>query len=541
MSERKKLRSRLGDDVKQRAWLFITALMPMAIWPLSAGILARPMEAAVWALACALLIASPPGRGMRISAWLQILTLPWTFAWIGTIAVTGAGPSNAVMASATAGAFREALMGASLAVAKPSFIVVALLTLGTCCWSLWVTRKAQRQTGSAVSVLFLCCLVPISAVILDGGGFLSFAKIAGPESRISVVWISHMGIAKEALASALNRAAFGSHDFEEKIREASAAKKVFSANAGLGVFIVGESLRADAFLQTKRGQWSEALEERIQAGLGIRLPDACAGANGTFASIPRLLTAVDVSDVEGAARNPTLLAMAKAGGARTAYINNQEIWVLPESGHDLLQKTSSMNMNAYDEVVIEALGDFVKRTGPGPKAALLHLYGEHFYYEKRYPVGLFGEEPPNLSGDALEEFRYGRAAEYGVRVLLLAAAVLDRETEPAFLVFTSDHGENLPSDGTGKRYHTGPSNGRYDTTVPALVLWNKAFQASGRASLLEDLMKAKGLIAHRDVARAWLALEGMPGRVAPPENPMTWGAAEPGGAIGPTSCAALKP
>jgi glucan phosphoethanolaminetransferase (alkaline phosphatase superfamily) len=169
------------------------------------------------------------------------------------------------------------------------------------------------------------------------------------------------------------------------------------------------------------------------------------------------------------------------------------------------------------------------------------LYGEHFYYEKRYPSGLFGPEPAGMSADALMEVRYARAAEYGVRVLMLAAAVLDEQTEPAFLVFTSDHGENLPSDGTGKRYHTGPSSGRFDTTVPALVLWNKAFLSSGRASPLDGLRHAKGLIAHQDVAKAWLALEGMPGQLVATPNPTTWGALEPGGRLERVACSLLKP
>ena len=124
---------------------------------------------------------------------------------------------------------------------------------------------------------------------------------------------------------------------------------------------------------------------------------------------------------------------------------------------------------------------------------------------------------------------------------MLAATILDNQAEPAFLVFTSDHGENMPSDGTGKRYHAGPSSGRNDTIVPTLVLWNKAFLASGRARVLNDVVNAGGLIAHRDVARAWLALEGMPGRLLPTLNPMTWAARTPGESVGAVACASLGP
>jgi len=525
-----------------RLALFVAALAPMTIWILSGAVLARPFEVLTWTLLCACLAASLPGRGTRLSAWVVILLLPWTLAWVGTVAVTGAGPSNAVMDSAVAGALHEVWTGMQLAAMSPAFIAVALMTIATCVWAVRANLRAQKSTGNLAGVVFLCCLAPISAVLVDAGGHQSFARIAGPEPRISVAWLSHLGLAKEAISAAVNQAVFGRQLSEQPVRNASTAARQFDAMPGLGVFIVSESLRADALVAEGRGRWSTALRTRIENGLGVRLPDACAGANSTFASVPRLLTAVDIADVSGAAGNPTLLALAKAGGAKTAYINNQEIWVLPESGHDLLHKTSSMEVHAYDEVVVEVLADFVKRSASGPKAALLHLYGVHFHYEDRYPPDLFEAEPLGMSGASLAEFRYARAAEYGLRVLMLAAAILDDQATPAFLVFTSDHGENLPSDGSGKRYHAGPSSGRNDTIVPTLVLWNEAFRASGRTEALKEFAKKAGtLIAHRDVARLWLTLEGHQGKWSPTVNPMTWAALNPGERVGPVSCADLGP
>ena len=542
---------KLAQHVALRLWrsggsssrtaLFFTAVAPMTIWIFSSAKLARPYEVLSWILLCACLAATLPGRCARVSAWVLTALLPWTLAWVGTVAVTGAGPSNAVLDSAVAGALHEVWTGVQLAASSSAFIVVALITIATNIWAVRATAARQRSNENISSTVFLFCLLPFSAVVLDAGGYQSFSRIAGPEPRISVAWLSHFGIAKEAISAGINRAAFGVQHFERRVRNAATVPRQFDAMSGLGVFIVSESLRADALTAAGRGPWSAALRDRLEQGLGVRLPDACAGANSTFSSVPRLLTAVDISDARGAAANPTLLALAKAGGAKTAYINNQEIWVLPESGHDLLHKTSSMEVHAYDEVVIEVLGDFVRRVGAGPKAALLHLYGAHFHYEDRYPPDLFGREPNNMSAETLAEFRYARAAEYGVRVLMLAAAVLDNQAEPAFLVFTSDHGENMPSDGTGKRYHAGASSGRNDTVVPALVLWNKAFLASGRARVLSEVARADGLVAHSDVAKAWLALEGMPGRLVPTLNPMTWAARMPGESVGAVSCASLGP
>jgi heptose-I-phosphate ethanolaminephosphotransferase len=273
----------------------------------------------------------------------------------------------------------------------------------------------------------------------------------------------------------------------------------------------------------------------------VRLPDACAGGNGTFVAVPKLLTAAPGEAPPSDTRRPSLLALAHAGGARTAYINNHETWVLPEAGHDLVQKISSTGAHTLDEVAVEAAEDFIRREAAAASVAVvLHLYGQHFFYEDRYPGDLFGAEPADGSPEALEALRYQRAAEYGAHVLARAARMLDSLPVPAYLVFTSDHGENLLSDGTGKHFHAGPVNGRHDTLVPALVLWNRAFARSGRPQRLQPLLAA-AQISHRDVALAWLALLGAPHPLAPPLDPMTWGTTGPGQAAGPLRCADLPP
>lgn len=527
-----------------RVALFCAGLAPASIWLLSPGALARPMTTLMWFLVCAGIGASIPGRRLRWSAWVQALALPWTLSWIATVAITGMGPSSAVMASATKGAFKEVLIGMKMALASPAFVASALLTLALLAWAFWATRKHAAGTGgetqgNATAIVFFCLLIPGSAAILNGSHLQEFATIVAPEARASVTWFSHLGMAKEAFTDTLDRMATGETGVNEQVRSGAAATRQFPANPGLAVLMVGESLRADALLRPERGEWSRGLQRRLDAGLGVRLPDACSGSNSTFGSLPRLLTAVDVADAAGAAQNPTILAVAKAGGARTAYINNHEIWVTPETGHDFMDKTSSMQFNALDEVAVESLGDFVKRTGPGPKAAVLHLYGQHFHYQDRYPARMFPAEPGGMEEDALFALRYDRSAEYTARVLLQAAALLDAQTEPSFLVFTSDHGENMPADKIGMRFHSGPSNSRYDSTVPVLVLWNRAFAQTGKTKLLDKLLGVKGLIAHRDVASAWLALAGKPGEVLPTAVPKTWGARVPGEPAGPVSCDSL--
>jgi glucan phosphoethanolaminetransferase (alkaline phosphatase superfamily) len=532
-------------NLHARFSLLVAALIPLAIWPISQQArLARPVEVAIWGIVCACLVATVPARWIRPIAWLQIIAMPWTLGWLGTVAVTGYGPSYQAFEAAVAFSPRILWAAFRLAMAQPAFIVVALLTLVSRGWVLWVSRSIRRDTEPVVSVAFLCTLSALLAINLDGANFPLIARIAGPEAKLAVPFLSHLSNAKEKLMDVLDNAAYGStgtHSLGSIRTPVSQAPKLFDAHNDLAIFVVGESLRADFFIDEARGPWSKALVNRLSAGLGVRFPDACSGSNATHASVPRLFTGVDVGDIEGAARNPTVLALAKAAGARTAYFTNHEIWVVPESGHDWQQNLSAMNHHGYDDIMVEALDDFDKRFADVPKAAILHIFGQHFLYQDRYPGTAFGPEPNGLSAAQLETLRYARAAEYGNKVLLELGELLDAQPGPAFLVFTSDHGEDLTTDGTGRTLHAGPVTGRHVTTVPALALWNRAFLESGQTKVLEPMLNAKGLLAHSDVVKAWLVLAGMPGTLAPTADPKTWGSIAIGDRAGIVSCADLMP
>lgn len=519
----------------------LAAMVPLLIWPLGPGRLLHPGPVAVGALFCALLAATAPGRGLRLSAWLLLLLLPSTLAWTATVAVTGVGPSLASVESLTAGAYREVIDAAGLALRLPSFGTVALLSVGSALLALRLAKRSQPARGGPVAGLFLVALLPLLMVAQDARWVRGLAGWFGPEVHISVPALFQLGSAKSMLSDALDRATLPDNRLAKRPRDAARVRAGYRAEPGVAIFVVGESLRADALMRPGRGAASDDLARRLASGLGQRLPDACAGGNGTFVSVPKLITAATSPDPALADGQPTLLAQAKAAGARTAYVNNHEIWVVPEAGHDWQQKLSSSYFSASDEQAIAVVEDFVQRTRAPTRAALVHLYGQHFPYHERYPASLFPAEPAGLAGPALDELRYQRAAEFGTQVLLRLARFLDGLAEPAYLVFTSDHGENLPSDGTGKQYHAGPVNGRHDSTVPVLVLWNRAFADSGRPQRLAALVNRPPPLAHRDAATAWLSLLGAPGALAATEPAMTWGAAQPGDPVGALDCAALGP
>lgn len=211
----------------------------------------------------------------------------------------------------------------------------------------------------------------------------------GPEAHLSVPMLFQLAEAKAVLSEVLDNRSGADSAPPRALRDAAAVRVDCRAEPGVAMFLVGESLRHDALLQPGRGPASDQLLARIAAGLGQRMPDACAGGNSTFVPLPKLLSGVASPDPSAAEGQPTLLAMAKAAGAHAAYVNNHEIWVVPEAGHDWQERLSTSYFSASDQHAIAAAEDFVLRTrvqggaAATPRAVLVHLCGQHFPSEDR--------------------------------------------------------------------------------------------------------------------------------------------------------------
>jgi glucan phosphoethanolaminetransferase (alkaline phosphatase superfamily) len=521
------------DRGLSRPALFFAALVPALAWFVAGMSLAHPGQTLFWSMACATTIALVPWP--RVGALLLLLCLPLTLIWTSSVLLTGSGPTTTLVLAAATATPREIATAFAEAVRTPAVVVLGLLQVAAVGLAWRVTRGSPSSRSGPVAWLFVVAVfATLLARLGPEFGLAQTLRWMGPEAWRSVAWLSHVEVVRSAAQEGLDRL---SHDGRSFVRDGRAAPAGFRAPPGLAVFVLGESLRADALAVAGRGPWSDRLLARLDRGLGLRLPDACAAGNGTAVAAPRLLTMSDPADERTSREGPTLLAHAKAAGAATAWISAQESLIVRESGHDIVtQLSSSSEHGPHDDAAVLALRQFAEtRRGRGARAALVHLLGQHFHYVDRYPADAFGAEPAGLSPSELEALRYGRAAEFGARVLVELGRLLDDESEPAFLVFTSDHGENLLVDGHGKRYHS-TAPGQLDTRVPTLVLWNEAFAATGRTRLL-DAFRAPALIAHRDVARLWLALAGGPQDVRPTPRPMTW----TGAPRTVTPCDELKP
>ena len=268
-------------------------------------------------------------------------------------------------------------------------------------------------------------------------------------------------------------------------------------------------------------------------------------------AVPMLLTGVAPDDYRQAATSPSVLAALRASGFITAWLSNQDTTVFNESGHDYywtVGDTAALS-GGYDEALIPVARSFVAplwrqvSAVKAPRAAVIHTMGSHFEYANRYPPSLYPAEPEKLSLEALASLRYGRAVDYSAKVMLSFANILDEISEPAYLVFSGDHGENLPMDRNGLIAHLGARASIHDGTTTSLVLWNRAMRNSNRPQRAIAGLVAAPLISHADITRLFLALAGfgeIP--VQPVSNPRILAPVDADAGRSTTHpCAALRP
>jgi glucan phosphoethanolaminetransferase (alkaline phosphatase superfamily) len=495
-----------------------------------------------------------PTRFWRVLCAISVLALPFTIWWCGAATVGGAGPGYEAAVAAMLTNPSEAHGAFSVVVAYPPFLVAVaghLVFLFLACRAALgygPVEAGQAAHGPWVKSALLASVLPLTLVSLlsmqDGGQrdvpLFGAASLASP-----------LGSLEEIVQHKIRVLAWY---HEEGYRRRAAQPTMHITQPTLAMFVVGESARADGYGPNRAsfGPASKRLAERIDSGLGSWLPNTCASSNGTHLSVPLLLTNTRPADRDNAPTAPTILGILHADGFSTAWLANNEAGPdAREAGHNLYAGAFRINPEKFlwdevqkwrlDEDAVPVAKHFAGNVDR-PKAMILHFMGNHFPYENRYRHELFPPEPAELSKQERTQLRYERSLEYGARTILELADILDSTTAPAFLVFTSDHGENLPGDPAGFILHMGPRTTQADGTVPSFALWNRAMADTGRpAQAVSKLVHAKQ-IAHVDVAELFLALAGVaPVPVEPTPNPTIWGKISVGDGYAAVPCSALKP
>lgn len=557
---------------KGRVLLWCAWICPAFLTVPAASSFPDAIARALVAAGSAGVIAFLPRPLWKVSCVATAVALPFTVWWCGYAALGGSGPGYDAAVAALQTDRTEVLGALKFVSSRPSFVIAfgghLLFLLWACrgafARELGRTTSAERPVyialfASSLSLILVALLAELAppsghryAALPPGNDPFTYQPESTPHPLFGPATLaSPLGSAEE-IASMKFRLRIWNREHGYHRVVARAPRTV--TKPILAIFFLGESARADSYGPSQRGRGlaSRQLAERIDAGLGSWLPTACASSDGTHMAAPMLLTATTPENIRQTASAPTILGILKAAGFSTAWLaNNQAGPDGMERGHDLYAGVFNVNPDdlygeklqhwRVDADMVPAAKSFASAVA-APKAMIMHAIGSHFPYEWRYPADFFPGEPANLGADGRIELRYARSLEYGARIVLDVAALLDATTAPAFLIYTSDHGENLPSDRNGLQGHLAPRTSIEDGTVPAFVLWNKAMADTGKPARILARILAARQIAHADVSKVFLALAGMSDQpVEPTADPSIWGRVSVGDEYGVVACADLKP
>jgi glucan phosphoethanolaminetransferase (alkaline phosphatase superfamily) len=513
--------------------LFFAAWMsPMAALPGGGLPVEKIVAACIAAAMSGALLCSLPLAAFRIARGLILLLQPLSLLWIGYVSLNGMGPTAIAALGAMAHTnIAEATTALHLLANAKSLAIgglqLILLVASYACGKGDRCRFSGAIAAAALTALMLNAWIP---------QLLSTAPSFLP-GRDDLQNFPYGSVAELAVALVTDRQALRPTPGPvavHRIPRESAVQSSIDA-----IFILGETFRFERPPGLSFGGegWS-ALQKRFRAGLGVYLPKVCASADSTAISVPLLLTGTSPQANADAATAPSGLARLAAAGYETAWISNQAGNDLFGDEHRDLFWMVEGSSTQLDEALLPMAFAFLGQDDGRNKAVLLHFLDSHAAYADRYPPL---REPDQLDREHLEALRYERANDHTLTVLASVAAMIDGLSTPAFVVYVSDHGENLLVDHNGIHFHIGARTTAKAAYVPSFVLWNGPYlQAFHPRERLRPVLAAPAL-AHADVYRIWVNFAGLDTAIAATPEPQILGKANLTDPVGAISCSALSP
>lgn len=228
------------------------------------------------------------------------------------------------------------------------------------------------------------------------------------------------------------------------------------------VLVIGESTSRDRM--SLYGYQRPTTPELVQ--LKQNYPDNLSVFNDVVTSRPytiealqQILTFASQTEPDLFNSRPSIMNMMKQAGFKTFWITNQQ--TMTERNTLLtafsrqtdkqyyLNNDMAQSSRIYDDVVFApfkaALADPAEK-----KFIVVHLLGTHMRYEFRYPENqaIFKNRdslvPSNLNDDQVKDYNaYDNAQHYNDYVVSTLIKDFDSSKENGFLVFFSDHGEDV--------------------------------------------------------------------------------------------------
>ena len=371
--------------------------------------------------------------------------------------------------------------------------------LAALCWACWRTSRSVA-TRRSVQLAILAGTVAL-AIAVPGTTWLRAWPVDGILVVASAVTNSRVMAQYLFPASSTVDPRNPNATWKaSRVAGASAAETV--------VFIVGETIRND-YLKECHGP----ARVRAAAPGALVACDVTSGSDTTDTSVPLMVSrempghAVRVSD------DATFLRALQETGFETWWISAQAPSIAwPDAQRPVFPARMGLDTDLLLPPLAAALA------GPAAlKAVVLHANNAHDPYCVRYDQSRSPYPASCLdlgvasSRDNLRDVRmnYANAVDASIGFVNDVIAQLEHRPEPAFLVFSPDHGENLLDDRRGIWGHARRAPTRWDTHVPAVFWANDAWRAAHAVEWAHLRSQIDAPLMHVDLVPTLLSAAGV--------------------------------
>lgn len=279
------------------------------------------------------------------------------------------------------------------------------------------------------------------------------------------------------------------------------------------VLVIGEAARRSSMhAYGSPMQTTPCLDEFIRNNPNniVLFQDAVSGSAYTRGSVPTILSTYNINDINKLFKRPSLSKMLRGAEFKTLYVTARPRYLRPnvvsifQDDAEEVHYLTTLKNKVYDADTVPVIKDFMKKYPEDKKLIIVHLRGSHIEYSMQYPE----EERYFNSGDEIID-SYNDTIRYSDEVIHQVVDIVMEQKQPGFLLYLSDHGENLNDYGDGNYGHGTRNFTRFEFEIPFIAYFNDAFLETFPEAKVRISSLAAVPISQDNVSHTFLGLAGV--------------------------------
>lgn len=335
-------------------------------------------------------------------------------------------------------------------------------------------KKISRKTGIFISILGI---VMFMTGIISGTGFQNLAvnTKAGLVSYYPTDILYSALKYSEKIKRVDHEALIKNYTFQAKKEDTLKDREIY-------VLVIGETARYQNWgLNGYKRNTSPLLEKRKNL---LSFSDVSTVGCMTELSVPLIITRAKPYDFEQHYSEKGISGAFAESGFQTYWISNQEDYFnIRMHVNELknvinLAPSRSSSQSVYDIKVVDAFDSVLKNDHSKKIFFILHTMGSHFDYSKRYPPE-FNVFRPSGNGEPINAMNpdnkeimvnsYDNSILYTDMILDSLISLIKQENAVSYLMYLSDHGENLYDDSRMRFLHPPSEPTKYVAHIPFFI------------------------------------------------------------------------